>query len=74
MIKQNMMEAVLTYEAAYEELQEIAAAIENETITVDQLAEKVKRAAVLIAFCQNRLRETETEVTNIIKQLDKEAD
>jgi exodeoxyribonuclease VII small subunit len=69
-----MMEAALTYEAAYEELQEIAAAIENETITVDQLTEKVKRAAVLIAFCQNRLRATETEVSNIIKQLDKEQD
>lgn len=69
-----MMEAALTYEAAYEELQEIAAAIENETITVDQLTEKVKRAAVLIAFCQNRLRATETEVSNIIKQQDKEQD
>lgn len=68
------MEAALTYEAAYEELQEIAAAIENETITVDQLTEKVKRAAVLIAFCQNRLRATESEVTNIIRQLDKEQD
>lgn len=68
------MDTPLTYEAAYAELQEIAAAIENETITVDQLTEKVKRAAILIAFCQGKLRATETEVTNIIKQLDKVSD
>jgi exodeoxyribonuclease VII small subunit len=66
------MENHLTYELAFEELQQIATAIENETITVDQLAEKVKRAATLIAFCQSRLRSTETEVNKIITQLDKE--
>ncbi|MBZ5857512.1 exodeoxyribonuclease VII small subunit [Flavihumibacter profundi] len=66
------MENHLTYELAFEELQQIATAIENETITVDQLAEKVKRAATLIAFCQSRLRSTETEVNKIINQLDKE--
>jgi exodeoxyribonuclease VII small subunit len=62
----------LTYELAFEELQQIAIAIENETITVDQLAEKVKRAAELIEFCQLRLRSTETEVNKIIGQLTKE--
>lgn len=64
------MENSLTYEAAFEELQLIAAAIENETITVDQLAEKLKRAATLISYCQSRLRSTEAEVGKIIKQLD----
>jgi exodeoxyribonuclease VII small subunit len=62
----------LTYESAFEELQQIALAIENETITVDQLAEKVKRAAELIEFCQLRLRSTESEVNKIIGQLSKE--
>ena len=64
------MEAQLTYESAYAELQEIAMAIENETISVDQLAEKLKRAALLIEFCQSRLRSTEQEVNKIISQLE----
>lgn len=60
----------LTYEAAYKELKEISAEIENESVSVDVLAEKVKRAAQLIEFCQSRLRATETEVNNIIKQME----
>ncbi len=61
------METPLTYEAAYAELQEIVSALENETISVDELALKVKRATELVAFCQQRLRATETEVDKIIK-------
>ncbi|MBK9506676.1 MAG: exodeoxyribonuclease VII small subunit [Chitinophagales bacterium] len=59
-----------TYEAAYAELKQIAAEIENESVSVDVLAEKVKRASELIAFCQNKLRSTEQEVNNIIKQME----
>ena len=60
----------LTYEAAYAELKQIAAEIENESVSVDVLAEKVKRASELIAFCQIKLRSTEQEVNNIIKQME----
>lgn len=65
----NMSEE-LTYESAYTELQLIASEIENEEVSVDLLSEKVKRAAVLIAFCQQKLRATESEVNNIIKQME----
>jgi exodeoxyribonuclease VII small subunit len=64
------MEIPLTYEAAYMELKKIAEEIETESISVDVLAEKVKRASLLIAFCQTKLRSTEKEVTNIIKQME----
>lgn len=64
------MSQELTYEAAYNELQLIAAEIENEAVSVDLLAEKVKRAAILIEFCQQKLRATEAEVNNIIKQME----
>lgn len=64
------MSQELTYETAYNELQLIAAEIENEAVSVDLLAEKVKRAAILIEFCQQKLRATETEVNNIIKQME----
>jgi len=59
-----------TYESAYAELKQIAAEIENESVSVDVLAEKVKRAAELITFCQTKLRSTEQEVNNIIKQME----
>ncbi len=64
------MAATLTYEKAFAELKEIAAAIDNESVTVDVLAEKVKRASELIEFCQLRLRSTEKEINLIIKQME----
>jgi len=64
------MEKTLTYEAAYKELDQIAREIQNESVSVDQLAQKVKRASELITFCQGKLRSTETEVNNIIAQME----
>jgi exodeoxyribonuclease VII small subunit len=64
------MEQNLTYEAAYKELQQIAREIETESISIDLLATRVKRASELITFCQARLRATATEVENIIQQME----
>ncbi len=66
------MEQHLTYESAFEELTTITQDIESGTISVDLLAEKVRRASVLIAFCQAKLRDTETEVNRIIEGLNKQ--
>lgn len=60
----------MTYEEAYTELAAIARAIETESVSVDVLAQKVKRAAELITFCQAKLRSTESEVNKIIAQMD----
>jgi exodeoxyribonuclease VII small subunit len=60
----------LTYELAYKELKEIAEAIDNESVSVDVLAEKVKRASELIEFCQKRLRATEKEINQIIRGME----
>ena len=60
----------LTYEDAYNELREITSAIESESISIDVLGEKVKRASFLIEFCQSKLKSTEVEVNKIIKQMD----
>lgn len=67
------MEQTLTYEAAYAELAAIAKEIENETISVDVLATKVKRASELITFCQTKLKSTESEVNKIINQMENPA-
>jgi exodeoxyribonuclease VII small subunit len=67
------MKETLTYEAAYAELAAIAKEIENETISVDVLATKVKRASELITFCQSKLKSTESEVNKIISQMENPA-
>ncbi len=64
------MEQNLTYEAAYKELALIAKDIENESVSVDVLAQKVKRASELITFCQTKLKSTEAEVNKIIAQME----
>jgi exodeoxyribonuclease VII small subunit len=66
----NIMEENLNYESAYNELRQIAKEIENETVSVDVLAQKVKRASELITFCQQRLKSTESEVNKIISQME----
>ena len=63
------MEANLNYEQAFKELADIAREIEQESISIDVLAQKVKRAAELITLCQAKLRSTEIEVNKIISQL-----
>ncbi len=65
-----MKEQILSYELAYEELALIAKQIENEEVSVDVLAEKVKRASELISFCQTKLKSTESEVNKIIANIE----
>lgn len=64
------MEKTLTYEAAYNELAKIAKEIESESVSVDVLAQRVKRASELITYCQSKLKSTEAEVNNIITQME----
>jgi exodeoxyribonuclease VII small subunit len=66
------MEQTLTYEEAYKELAAIAKEIESESVSVDVLAQKVRRASELITWCQTKLRTTEAEVNKIITQMDKQ--
>jgi exodeoxyribonuclease VII small subunit len=58
------------YTEAYEELQRIVSEIEAGDISVDDLSEKVKRAALLIRICKNKLTSTEEDVTRILKELE----
>lgn len=58
------------YTAAFEELQTIVAEIEAGEISVDELAEKVKRAAVLIQFCKTKLKTTQEDVHQILHELE----
>ncbi len=60
----------IKYEAAFEELQRIVQDIEEGEISVDELSEKVKRAAVLIRLCKEKLHTTEEDVNSILKELE----
>jgi exodeoxyribonuclease VII small subunit len=59
-----------TYTEAFEELQKIVSEIEDGQISVDELSEKVKRAAYLIRICKAKLATTEEDVNKILKELD----
>jgi exodeoxyribonuclease VII small subunit len=58
------------YTEAFKELNEIVNDIEKGDISVDELSEKVKRAAALIALCKQKLRATELDVRKILQELD----
>ena len=58
------------YTEAFEELQQIVSEIEEGQISVDELSEKVKRAALLIKICKSKLASTEEDVNRILKDLD----
>jgi exodeoxyribonuclease VII small subunit len=60
----------LAYTAAFEELQLIVREIEEGQISVDELSEKVKRAAFLIKVCKSKLSSTEEDVNKILRELD----
>ena len=59
-----------SYTDAYEELLQIVSEIEEGQISVDELSEKVKRAALLIKICKAKLTSTEEDVNKILKELD----
>ena len=60
------------YADALDELQGILASLESEATDVDQLAERVQRADVLIRHCRSRLDDARLHVTRVIAALDTE--
>jgi exodeoxyribonuclease VII small subunit len=59
----------MNYQQAIEELEAIVQQIESESIGMDELSLKVKKASELIRYCRATLTSTETEVQNILKDL-----
>ncbi len=55
----------LNYESAYAELQRLLHDLQEETVSIDELAAKVARAKELIQFCRERLRQTEAELQGL---------
>lgn len=58
-----------TYTQAMQELESIIRKLETGQLDVDDLTEAVKRASELIRFCKARLRDTQQEVNDVLKNL-----
>ena len=59
----------ITYEEAFQELQLIIGAIESDKVSIDDLAQKVKRAGELVQLCRLKLRAAENEIATLITQM-----
>jgi exodeoxyribonuclease VII small subunit len=68
------MSDIPNYSEAFDELQQIVSEIEEGQISVDELSEKVKRAALLIKICKTKLASTEEDVNKILKELGSESE
>ncbi len=59
----------LNYENAAKELEEILEELKDDKVSIDSLAVKVERASVLLKFCNEKLRNTEAKVKDIVEKL-----
>ncbi len=59
---QNTTSESLSYDAAYQELQDITAALQQGQIGIDELTSKIERANTLVRFCREKLRNTEASL------------
>jgi exodeoxyribonuclease VII small subunit len=57
----------LNYETAMTELQQIVTDLQSEAIGIDELSDKVKKAAELISFCKTKLRSTESDINQFFE-------
>ena len=65
-----MKEKNIGYKEAMEEISRIMNTIENQELDIDNLSVQLKRITELIRICKIRLRNTEKEVEEILKQMD----
>lgn len=64
----------MSYDAAITEVEQILAELENSVVDVDHLAERISRAATLLAFCRSRLEAVHVDVEQLVAELDPPAD
>ena len=57
-----------TYSQAISRLEQIVSQIDNNELDIDQLADKIKEANDLIAFCQSKLTKADKEKEKILAE------
>ena len=63
------METNYSYTDAFNELQKIVNDISSGSTNIDELSEKIRRAALLIKVCRTKLISTEEEVNQLLANL-----
>jgi len=63
------MKETKTYQETFEELKLLVRKMENAEVSVDELAELIKRATLLINICKKKLTDTEEEVKTLLEKL-----
>jgi len=67
-----MSKLKLTYTEAVTELEAILAELENNSeVNMDMIAEKVKRAAVLMEICKKQLHDLDEDLEKMMGNLDR---
>lgn len=54
----------VSYQEAFEQLEEICNQIKEELIPIEKLPEEIQRAKLLVKYCQDLLRKVELELKN----------
>ena len=67
-----MTKKPLKYQDAISELNEILEGLQQESVDVDELSSKVKRATELISLCKQKIQKTELEVKKILKKFEED--
>jgi exodeoxyribonuclease VII small subunit len=67
-------EEQISYNDALAELDEILAELEGDSVDVDHLGTRVKRAAELIALCRGRISSARLEIESVVADLDRLTD
>lgn len=57
-----------TYSQALARLQKIVAQIDGGELEIDQLADKIKEANVIIAFCNDKLTKADEEIKKLSQE------
>ncbi len=65
-----MSKKVVKYSEAVSELNVILEDLQSESIDVDELSAKVKKATELIKACKDKIQKTEMEVKKIVKEFE----
>ncbi len=60
----------ISYSESIRQIEEILKKIENEELDVDELSDKVKKAADLLKLCKSKLHDTEAEIQKILDEME----
>ena len=63
-----MTQKEMTYEGAMQRLEALAREMEAGDVAIDSLAEKLKEAQQLLAYCKTQLTKAEAEVQKLLKE------